>query len=334
MLKPTYTKRVLFFVLADMVLSLLSLYASYALRFNFAVPERFLSTFMYIYPAVTLCRIGSYALFRLYSRSWRYFGLQDLRRLLMAHLLAAGVFVILFIVFEDMFNPVPRSVFVIDFVISMMLTGGFRISRRLFLESSDHSGKKCIVIGATPRGAQIIKSSLLGEISYHPVAVTDDRQRSIGTYVENLKVYDEVKLEEIVEKKGIKAALIAKSMMPSELDRIFERLSGCGVDDIKIVNLVSDRKESLKDIAIEDILARKPKDLDVELIGDFIKGKKILITGAGGSIGSEICRQCQRFGADRLILVEHSEYNLYAIHDELDNWLLVCLISLEVLWPV
>ena len=89
-----------------------------------------------------------------------------------------------------------------------------------------------------------------------------------------------------------------------------------GIEEIKIASMLKEDRH-LEDISIEDLLSRPSKDLDKEVIGSFIRNKKVLITGAGGSIGSEIVRQCVEFGAKRIILVEHSEYNLYASTEEL-----------------
>ena len=127
-------------------------------------------------------------------------------------------------------------------------------------------------------------------------------------------------LKRIIKTKSIEAIIIAKVYPQNELIDIFEKIKETGINDIKIINtLSSNDKKELKDISVEDLLARHPKDLDKEKIQDFIKDKVVLITGAGGSIGSEISRQCYKFGAKQLILLDHSEFNLYQITEELKN---------------
>ena len=319
LLKPTMAKRILFFLLADLLLSALSLYLAYSLRFNFSVPPEFLDHFFRIYAPLTGLKIGSYAIFRLYQRSWRFFSLLDFKRFLVAHSLAYTLFGVLFLLFRDWFTPFPRSALIIDYLLSLILLGGLRISRRLFLESVGRTDQtKALVIGATPRGAQIIKSSILGEIPYFPVAIIAlENLSAVGTYMENVKVYGMEDVPKLLSDHDIDTVLIAEKLPQKRLNEILDRFSELGIKHFKYVNLLSDDKEKLKDIAIEDLLAREPKDLDIETIRRFVKGKKILVTGAGGSIGSEICRQCIDFGADELIAVEQSEYNLYALTETL-----------------
>jgi FlaA1/EpsC-like NDP-sugar epimerase len=108
-------------------------------------------------------------------------------------------------------------------------------------------------------------------------------------------------------------------MAQKELDGLFTRLNKLGINDIKIAQILQDNKAKLSDISIEDLLARKPQDLDKISIANFIVGKVVLITGAGGSIGSELSRQVEIFGAEQIILVDNSEFNLYTINEEIDN---------------
>ena len=128
--------------------------------------------------------------------------------------------------------------------------------------------------------------------------------------------FDELK--RVIKSRDIEAVVISKSYEQKSLIEIFETLNKFEITDIKVINNLQDKE--LKDIGVEDLLARHPKDLDKELIGNFIKNKVILITGAGGSIGSEISRQCAKFGAKKLILLDHSEFNLYTIAEELSNF--------------
>jgi UDP-N-acetyl-D-glucosamine 4,6-dehydratase len=313
----------LFFLIADFLLTLLSLYLAYALRFNFSVPPDFIDRFGRVFFVLVVLKIGIFYIFKIYHRSWRFFSLQDFKKLFVAHSIAYILFGLIFMVFSDWFNPVPRSAIIIDFILSISILGGLRISRRVLLESSGNpNSEKAIVYGATSKTSQVIKSALLSELPYFPIAVFDSNN-TVGTFIENVQVYDDELLEEIVKRENIKTALIAKDMSSKELDSLFERLTNSGIEVIKLVSLLSDRERKLKDIAIEDLLAREPKDLDTTLIKQFIKDKVVLVTGAGGSIGSEISRQCKTFGAKKLILVENSEYNLYKISEELGEDIIV-----------
>ena len=320
MLKPTFFKRMLFFIVADFLFTLLSLYLAYALRFNFSVPPGFIEHFGRVFFVLVVLKIGVFYIFKIYHRSWRFFSLQDFKKLLLAHSVAYILFGLIFVAFSDWFNPVPRSAIIIDFILSISLLGGLRISRRVLLESSgNRNSEKAIVYGATSKASQVIKSALTSELPYFPIAVFDSNSSTVGTFIENVRVYDESALEDIVKQEEVKTALIAKDMSSKELDHLFDRLTNIGVENIKLVSLLADRERKLKDIAIEDLLAREPKDLDTTIIKQFIKDKVVLVTGAGGSIGSEITRQCKAFGAKRLILVENSEYNLYKITEELGS---------------
>jgi UDP-N-acetyl-D-glucosamine 4,6-dehydratase len=152
--------------------------------------------------------------------------------------------------------------------------------------------------------------------------VDDDRIRQ-GRSIDGIKVISKSKLKESIGENKLDLLVIAIPSAPKErIKEIHEKLSPY-FKSIKILptiqEILRDKNFSaqLKDISVEDLLARHPKDLDKKAIENFISGKKVLITGAGGSIGSEIARQCSAFGADELILLDHSEFNLYQIAEEL-----------------
>ncbi len=319
--KPTVAKRALFFVTADFFISCFTLYFAYLLRFNFNIPKEHFSNFPKVFLVLVCLKILFFFLFKVYFFAWRFFALNEAKKLLYAHIFAYLVFAILFNTFRDFFNPMPRSAILIDFFMSLFFIGGLRISKRLYLESfKKEKLKPTLVIGATPKASAIIKNFISDETEYWPTAIIDDNPSIINTYFSNLKVYPMAAIEDLINKLHIKSVIIAKDMDSKELDRLFEKLKNLDVEDIKIAKLLGDRVEELKDISIEDLLARKPKDLDTEAIKNFIENKTVLITGAGGSIGSEIARQCRKFGARKLILLDNAEYNLYSITEELSDF--------------
>jgi len=320
--RPTAFKRMFFFIVLDIILSLATFYLSYALRFNFHIPETFFSVFWKAFILVSILKVFFLFLFKNYFIVWRFFGFIDAKNIIKAHLLTYTIFVLIYVIFHEQFMPFPRSVIAIDFFLSLIFIGALRISRRMARESATlRTEKPTLIIGVNSKTSTIIQSALKGEVSYYPVAIMSHKNDTETTdaYINNIKIYDNQLLEEVVAKKGIISAIITEEIPTSELKLLADRLSLCGINEIKKVRILGDKDEKLEDLSIEDLLARHPKDLDLETIESFIKGKKVLITGAGGSIGSEISKQCQKFGASFLTLVDHSEYNLYQIGEFLPD---------------
>ncbi len=318
--QPTQLTRVLFFILFDIVISIGTISLSYLLRFNFNIPENFLDSMLFMMWILIPIKILVFFVSKIYFIAWRYFGLIDYRRIVFAHILSYMLFTAIFLLYSDLFQPFPRSVIAIDISLSLFFIGFIRISKRLYIESiSNGSQKRTLIIGANDRALQIIKSAFSGDISYQPIALISDNRGLIGTYFSELRVYSSGKIESIIKELNIEAVIIAKKLSQKELDILFSRLNSLGVQDIKIAQILQDNKPKLQDISIEDLLARKPQDLDTNSIAEFIFDKVILITGAGGSIGSELSRQVERFGAKKIILLDHSEFNLYKITEELKD---------------
>ncbi|MCI4399619.1 MAG: polysaccharide biosynthesis protein [Campylobacteraceae bacterium] len=318
-LTPTQTKRALFFIVADFALSLFSFYASYLLRFNFEIPQIFMDNFAPLFAILVSLKIAAFLIFQGYRTPWRFFSVQNLLNLVRAHLLAYAAFGVIFILFADLLNPFPRSVIFIDFVFSIFLLGALRISKRVYIEAKAERKNLCVIIGATNEGSFIASHLKSGGGEYYPVAFLEDDRQKIGGMIHGFPVLGLKELQNYADKKEIRSALIAKHFHPKELGRLINELKAAGIEDVKKISLFENHTD-IKDISIEELLAREPKDLDTEAVARFISGKSVLITGAGGSIGSEITRQCAKFGAKKLILVENGEYNLYKISDELSAY--------------
>ena len=215
----------------------------------------------------------------------------------MCHLYAYLVFVVIFLIFREELSPFARSIIIIDFMLSLVFIVFFRLLKRILLETgSGQKYKNTLIIGADPYIRNLLQAKK--DLNYSPVAMLDDKPELINTYISNLKVYAFDDLKRVIKSRDIEAVIISKNYEQKSLIEIFETLNKLEITDIKVINNLQDNKE-LKDISVEDLLARHPKDLDKELISNFIKDKIVLITGAGGSIGSEISRQCAKFEIGR-----------------------------------
>jgi UDP-N-acetyl-D-glucosamine 4,6-dehydratase len=315
-LRPTSVKRLFFFVLLDSILSFFTLYLAYLLRFNFHIPPEFLSSFWLTYFVLLGLKLFFLYLLKNYFIVWRFFSFSDAKNVVKAHILAYGSFVLIYLLFSSVFVPFPRSVIVIDMFLSLIFIGALRASKRFFSERSQVSVlKPTLLIGVNSNTTTMIQSALRGDIDYYPSGVIAiEKEESVKhAYIQNIRIHTMESLESIVKEKEITSVIITQKLPPEKLKGLVSRLNDLGINDIKRVKLLGENEEKLEDISIEDLLARHPKDLDLDTIEAFIKDKTVLITGAGGSIGSEISRQCARFGAKALILVDHSEYNLYQV---------------------
>ncbi|WP_298756131.1 nucleoside-diphosphate sugar epimerase/dehydratase [uncultured Campylobacter sp.] len=317
LLKPTKFSRFAFFLLGDIFISILSVYIAFLLRFSGDIPNEFYKGALLSASSLTAIKIFYFWFLRIYLVPWRFFGLYEARKLFYAHVMAALTFLILFFLASKVFNPFPRSVIIIDAAISFILISGVRISKRMFLSEKKNitNNEPCIVVGATSKTFHVLKGMRQKYINYYPVGVVDGRPELVGTYCENYVVRAKSEIPQMIKDSGAKTAIIALALYPDELKELYDELFAYGLKDIKLFSLLEDESKKIRDVSIEDLLARKPKDLDTKAIENFIKDKIVLVTGAGGTIGSEICKQCLKFGAKRLIMVEHSEFNLYSINE-------------------
>ncbi len=313
MFTPTAFKRKIFFLFFDILITIFTLYIAYNLRFNFNVEQVYMDNFYLVLFNLIVLKICAINYFKLYDVSWRFFTLSDTKKLLYSHLVAYSFFVIIYYIFPEQFNPFPRSVLIIDIFLSLIFIGFLRISKRLFTEGENDSDlKRTLLIGVSSYSQTLFKNKK----DFYISGIVDDSDMTIGSYFSNIKVQSLKNLEDIIRSEKIEAVIITKELEQNRLKSLYERLSNIGIYDIKLA-ILSKKEATLKNLSVEDLLARYPKDLDKNQIADFIKDKIVLITGAGGTIGAQISKQCITYGAKQIILVDHSEFNLYQITEEL-----------------
>jgi len=315
MFKATKLKRLAFFLTFDIAIFAASFYLAYLLRFSGVLPDYFKGGLIAGCVTMVVLKLFFMWLFKIYKVPWRFFGLNEARKIFLVHLCAIVCFWIVYFAAPSLFNPFPRSVIFIDAVISCLLIGNLRIAKRMFLDFSKkpHTGEPCVVIGATSKALHVLKGLRQGYIDLYAVGVVDGRSDLVGTYCDGFLVQPKSEIANLIKEYNVKTAIIALALGQDELAELFDELTAYGIRDIKIFSMFGTGKDAIKDISIEDLLARKPKDLDSSAVEKFLGGKVVLVTGAGGSIGSEICKQCLKFGVSKLIMIDHSEFNLYKI---------------------
>ncbi|MDD2789222.1 MAG: nucleoside-diphosphate sugar epimerase/dehydratase [Sulfurimonas sp.] len=207
---------------------------------------------------------------------------------------------------------IPRSIIAIEFFISLFLILSLRISKRLYLESYkiNVDGKSTIIIASVDKANTILRTINTKESDYYPVAIINENYPNMKINGVDVYSFEDFKALGI----ECEVAIVDASM---DITSVYKKLNELSITNIKVASDYGDYGASISDVSVEDLLARHPQDLDKTKIAAFIKDKTILVTGAGGSIGSEICRQCEKFGAKKLILLDHSEYNLYTISEEI-----------------
>lgn len=311
---------------ADFVLFFVSLHFAYALRFDFTVPSEFMSHFYLTFFTLTLLKWGALYIVGVYHLTWRYFSLHNAKQIILAHILATGLFLLIFLSFKETFLPLPRSIIAIDFVLSLLLVGALRLSKRLISEQqSKTSTKPMIIIGSNHKTVALIKSAKNGDIPYSIQAIIAWEPSTFdlcGSYMDTVKIYPPQHLERLCKTYDIQSVAITIDLSQDALKSLLNQLTSYNIHDIQRSVILENNATSLKQFSIEDLLARHPQDLNTQVIEEFIQGKTVLITGAGGSIGSEISLQCDHFGAKKLILIDHSEYNLYQIGEKLPQAML------------
>ena len=306
--------------------------AAFGLRFDFAVPQFYQDMFLGTLGAVLVVKVGVFWASGQFAGWWRYVGLRDL--LAMARTAALGTLVCLVVVYLVMgVKGFPRSVYLLDFISTVALLGAARVGARLLWEFLANRGlerdtsplKRLLIVGAGDTGEMLLREiDKNRNLTYQAVALLDDDGRKHGLRIHGVPVLGPVSdARGVCERLRVDEIIIAApSATRQELRAILEKIQSTGIKPkiLPAVESVLHGKVSLgevREVAIEDLLGRKEVQLDGHAIAAYVRGKTVLVTGAGGSIGSEICRQVCRFEPKRLILLEQAENPLFFIEGEL-----------------
>lgn len=327
-------KKVLFLLLIDAVMFTISYAGAYLLRFDFVFPALQYLKFKNTLLPIILLKMCVFYYFGLYQGVWRYTGLKDLQNLLEATFTSSLTIVLLFQVTYT-FQGFARSIFLIDSMFTVFLSGGFRLGIRIafqegiFFQRPNRKAplrkKRVLIIGAGDAGEKIlreIKDNL--SLGYEVVGFLDDDPNKIYRYIHGVKVLDSIAgITALVGHLDLDEIIIAIPSVSEEKMRHIVSLghkTGIRCRTVPGMGELLNGKftvSTIRDISYADLLGRCPVELDMVRIGAYLRGKRVLVTGAGGSIGSECCRQIARFQPMSLIMLDRAESSLYDIEMEI-----------------
>ena len=322
--------RQLVLVVLHSILVVVSFWAAFAIRFDFDFDRIPTDKFWESLPVLIAVRLASLAGFRLFRGMWRYVAIPDLVQILKATLVSSIAFLFLqWWLFG--FVGFPRSVLLIDFAGNLFLLSGIRLAVRILRERSMGGVRngvgsgRLLIIGAGDAGASLCSQAFsTSAFQYTPVAFADDDRSKIGQTIIGVPVAGDISdIPTLVDAYGIDIAVIAISSASSARKRaIVELCREAGVD-CKILPATSDLVDGtvsisqIREVDIVDLLGRPQAELDVNLIRDSIKGKKVMVTGAAGSVGSELARQIAALDPSQLVLVDRAENQLVYFEAEI-----------------
>ncbi|HEB80936.1 MAG TPA: polysaccharide biosynthesis protein, partial [Chromatiales bacterium] len=314
-------------ILHDLAMIPVAWLGAYWLRFNLgSIPEPFLRHALYALPVVIVVQAGFFWYFGLYRGVWRFASLPDLvritRAVLMGMVISAAVSFLL-----TRLQGIPRSVFPLYALLLGLLLGGPRLLYRWFKDHRlyAHTGKRVLIVGAGRAGEMMAREMLRApEHSYEPVGFVDDEPTRRGCEIHGVRVLGRCEaIPDLVAGHGVEVIVVA---MPSasarQMRRVVDLCAGAGVPVRTLPPMdavVSGRAalHELREVSIEDLLGREPVSLDRLALREGLAGKIVLVTGGGGSIGSELCHQIARLGPAALVVLEQGEFNLYSVEMKL-----------------
>lgn len=320
--------RLLILALIDSLIVTFSVFVSYYIL------EPYFKTYsvkLLILPAISLFishHISAF-IFNMYHRAWEYASVSEL--ILIVKAVTTSIVITMVVVTIVTGNRPFFRLYLITWMMHLILIGGSRLFWRIYrkyLGGKSFNKKPTLVVGAGQAGSMLIRQMLKSdEMKLEPVlAVDDDEHKRNITITEGVKVQGKIAdIPELVRKYKIKKIIIAIPTIGQE--RLKEINNICHMDGVELLKMpniedvMSGELEvnQLKKVEVEDLLGRDPVELDMDMISNELTNKTILVTGAGGSIGSEICRQVCNFYPERIILLGHGENSIYLINRELRN---------------
>jgi FlaA1/EpsC-like NDP-sugar epimerase/UDP-N-acetylmuramyl pentapeptide phosphotransferase/UDP-N-acetylglucosamine-1-phosphate transferase len=307
-------------------LIILANYLAFWLRFDGDIPEPQWAVFVGLLPWLVVIRGLMFMPFRLYEGLWRYTGIWDLRNIIGGVLCSTGLFYLI-VQWGLGLGEYPRSVFLIDALVLLVCLSGIRLTRRILREVWHvDRGKRLLIYGAGDVGATLVPELLNdAKTDYVPVGFVSDDPLIVGQRINGVKVLGTKEtLLQIVAEKRPDAVLVAvpegSQRLIRELVRMLEPYKVRLITQPTLRDVLAGRVEinRMRDLSIEDLLDRAPVGLDRQPVKQLIGGKRVLVTGAGGSIGSELCRQIEGLNPASLILLDRYENGLFQIMSELE----------------
>lgn len=321
LLLPRSSKRLIMIGL-DLALLPLALWAAFALRLGQVVPD--MDRLWWMFPAVVAISLPIFVRLGLYRAVIRFMGPQVVSAVFQGVTLATLVLGLVTLLAGHNLG-LPRSVLILFWMIALLCIGGSRFFIRGLLQGAQlgrQPPQPLIIYGAGLAGARLA-TVLQGSPEYEPVAFVDDDPGLQGGMVRGIRVYPPLRLQELVQATGAAQVLLAvPTASPMQRKTILTRLAGLPVR-VRTIPTLSDlvlgsaRLDEIREVEINDLLGRNQVAPDAELLRARVEGKNVLVTGAGGSIGGELCRQLLRLAPKRLVLIEQSEYALYCIERDL-----------------
>ena len=322
--------RVRYIILGDIFLTIISVFAAYILRLDLvAIFPTYQRSLIWMLAISILVKPTIYFLLGMYRRIWRYASIREMALVITAVTAASmviSVFMISLFAFEQ-FIGFPRSVLVIDWVLSILLIGSFRISSRVLSESRSMGNglkkgnlpKSVLIVGAGEAGVMVVRELRKNpQLNQIPVGFLDDDPEKQKHEIQGVKVIGTLpELGRVLKMRQVDEVVIA---IPSAAGSVIRMVAQtCRENQVPFRTMpgiydLLDGKISvsrLREVNIDDLLRREPAQINNEAIGSSMKGKKVLITGAGGSIGRELCRQIARNDPDKLLMLGHGENSIF-----------------------
>lgn len=324
-------KRVWFVAAIQLVIIVASLLMAFLFRFDMRIPDKYHVILLTLLPALVVIKFLFFWYMGLFQGWWRYVSMADLVTILKANILASLAFVAYAVIVYRL-EKIPRSVLILDGIFCFLMMGGVRFVTRAFRENylpmprTRHvDSTRVLIVGAGDAGQAIAREIRQNpRLNLETVGFVDDDPQKQGAAFQGVKVLGPQEgLARVCHNRNVDEVIIAiPSATGPQIRGIVEKCQEAGVR-FKTLPGVGDlldgrvSVQNIRDVALEDLLGREPIVLEIERIRAYLKGKRVLISGAGGSIGSELCRQVAHFQPGKLILLDNAETPLFNIEREL-----------------
>ena len=331
--------RTLLLLLCDAVLVSLATVVPYILRFYDSEYTMYhLQGYLLIITLNTATLLAVFCAFKLYHRAWVYASLGELMAIVQA--VTLGSFGTIALSYFTHLSQ-PRSVVVMQWAFAILLVGGSRLAWRMLVEKQkinvNNRDHRVLIIGAGDAGAMVARESRSDKANFLPVGFVDDDPNKQNLRVLGLSVLGTRKdIPELVNRHKVDLIIIAMPAVGGSIIREIVKICRGTEAELKILpgmyQIIEGRVSvsRLRPVQLEDLLGREPVQVDLEEISGYLRGETVLITGAGGSIGSELCRQVASFGPGRLVLLGHGENSIHKIWMELEGSSRGIPISIEI----